>query len=127
MRPFAPTSLLVPDPDIGSILIWQGSKETVPASWSLCDGTNGTPDLRDRFIVGNSVGLPFKSTGGVDSHDHDFTGDGHFHVYPAGIDMPHGGGISSTTTSNPIVGTTDPKSHLPLWYSLCYIMFVGGD
>jgi len=127
VRPFAPTSLLVPDPEIGSIIIWQGSVETVPSSWALCDGGNGTPDLRDRFIVGNSVGFPIDSTGGSTSHDHDFTGDDHFHVFPSGIDLPPGGGISSSTTLNPVVGTTDLDSNMPPYYSLCYIMFIGGD
>lgn len=120
-----PTALLVPENNVGSIMLWQGSKETIPDSWSLCDGTNGTPDLRNRFLVGNSISLPFDSTGGSDSHDHDFTSDGHFHGLPAGIDIPPGGGLSSTTNAKPIVGTTDPKSNLPPWYSLCYIMFLG--
>lgn len=127
MPPFAPTSLLVPDPEIGTIIIWQGSKETVPDSWSLCDGSNGTPDLRNRFLVGNSVGLPLGSSGGSDSHDHDFTGDGHTHILPGGPDIQTGTGLNDNTHGNSIVGTTDPKSNLPPWYSLCFIMFVGGD
>lgn len=34
----------------GVIVMWSGS--SIPSGWALCDGTNGTPDLRDRFIVG---------------------------------------------------------------------------
>jgi hypothetical protein len=34
----------------GIIIMWSGS--TIPAGWKLCDGTNGTPNLADRFIVG---------------------------------------------------------------------------
>lgn len=34
----------------GSIIIW--TSQTIPTGWVICDGTNGTPDLRDRFIVG---------------------------------------------------------------------------
>ena len=37
---------------IGGIIMWSGSIATIPASWALCNGTNGTPDLRERFIVG---------------------------------------------------------------------------
>lgn len=37
---------------IGGIIMWSGSVATVPEKWHLCDGTNGTPDLRNRFIVG---------------------------------------------------------------------------
>jgi hypothetical protein len=37
---------------IGGIIAWSGTVATIPATWQLCDGTNSTPDLRDRFIVG---------------------------------------------------------------------------
>lgn len=39
---------------IGSILFWSGSFDTIPQDWSLCDGQNGTPDLRDKMIIGAS-------------------------------------------------------------------------
>lgn len=34
----------------GSIAIFYGS--TAPSGWTICDGTNGTPDLRNRFVLG---------------------------------------------------------------------------
>jgi len=37
---------------VGVIVMWSGSIDAVPAGWALCDGTNSTPDLRERFIVG---------------------------------------------------------------------------
>ncbi len=36
----------------GVINMWSGSPTSLPYGWALCDGTNGTPDLRGRFIVG---------------------------------------------------------------------------
>lgn len=39
------------------IVIWAGLSSAVPAGWHICDGTSGTPDLRDRFIVGGSGSL----------------------------------------------------------------------
>ena len=36
----------------GMIMIWSGSSGTIPSGWVICDGTNSTPDLRNRFIVG---------------------------------------------------------------------------
>lgn len=36
----------------GFIGMWSGSIASIPSGWYLCDGTNGTPNLRDRFIVG---------------------------------------------------------------------------
>jgi hypothetical protein len=40
----------------GAIIMWSGSIAQIPAGWALCDGTNGTPDLRSRFIVGAGTG-----------------------------------------------------------------------
>lgn len=42
---------------IGTIVMWSGSITEIPSGWQLCDGTNGSPDLRNRFIVG--AGLDF--------------------------------------------------------------------
>lgn len=36
----------------GMIMMWSGTIATIPSGWVLCDGTNSTPDLRNRFIVG---------------------------------------------------------------------------
>ena len=37
---------------LGGIIMWSGTIAEIPAGWSLCNGQNGTPDLRSRFIVG---------------------------------------------------------------------------
>jgi microcystin-dependent protein len=37
---------------IGGIIMWSGSIATIPTGWALCNGSNGTPDLRNQFIVG---------------------------------------------------------------------------
>jgi hypothetical protein len=39
----------------GMIMMWSGTIATIPSGWNLCDGSSGTPDLRNRFIVGASV------------------------------------------------------------------------
>lgn len=44
------------------IVFWHGASNAIPAGWVICDGTHGTPDLRDQFIVGG--GGSFASTGG---------------------------------------------------------------
>jgi hypothetical protein len=36
----------------GMIMLWSGSIASVPSGWLLCDGSNSTPDLRNRFVVG---------------------------------------------------------------------------
>lgn len=35
----------------GGIIMWSGTIATIPTGWLLCDGSNGTPDLRNRFVV----------------------------------------------------------------------------
>jgi microcystin-dependent protein len=51
----------------GIISMWSGTITTIPSTWALCDGTNGTPDLRDRFIVGAGSSYSVGDTGGADS------------------------------------------------------------
>ena len=36
----------------GMIILWNGSESNIPQGWAICDGTNGTPDLRGRVAVG---------------------------------------------------------------------------
>ena len=36
----------------GGIMMWSGTIATIPTGWFLCNGSNGTPDLRNRFIIG---------------------------------------------------------------------------
>jgi hypothetical protein len=38
----------------GMIMMWSGTIATIPSGWVLCNGSSGTPDLRDRFIIGAS-------------------------------------------------------------------------
>lgn len=35
----------------GMILMWSGTIATIPGGWALCNGSNSTPDLRNKFIV----------------------------------------------------------------------------
>ena len=42
----------------GIIVMWSGADTDVPAGWVLCDGTNNTPDLRGRFILGSGNDIP---------------------------------------------------------------------
>lgn len=51
----------------GVVVSWYGDKANVPSGWAICDGTNGTPDLRDRFIVGAGNSYSFKATGGANT------------------------------------------------------------
>lgn len=75
----------------GSIILWSGSIASIPSGWALCNGSNGTPDLRDRFVVGAGSTYAVAATGGsanaiVVSHTHTFSGTtanagSHSHTY----------------------------------------------
>jgi len=52
---------------IGGIIMWSGTIETIPPTWALCNGLNGTPDLRNRFIMGAGSTYNPGDTGGLDA------------------------------------------------------------
>jgi len=64
---------------VGGIILWSGSVASIPSGWALCNGSNGTPDLRNRFVVGAGSTYAVNATGGsadaiVVSHTHTFSG-----------------------------------------------------
>ena len=84
----------------GIICMWSGESTAIPSGWHLCDGEEGTPDLRDRFIVGAGSTYEVGNTGGeathtltvneMPSHNHGFTGTSHSHT----------GSLSSATAAS---------------------------
>ena len=52
---------------MGSIVMWSGSIANIPSGWALCDGNNGTPNLKDRFVVGAGSNYSVGNTGGSNS------------------------------------------------------------
>ena len=52
----------------GSIIIWSGSAADIPEGWALCDGQDGRPDLRDRFVLGGGGTHAVGDTGGEETH-----------------------------------------------------------
>lgn len=77
-----------PDAPLGIIVCWLGTIANIPTGWLLCDGTNGTPDLRSTFLKGNTA-LGTATTGGSVSHGHDSPAshthaEGHTHDTPTG-------------------------------------------
>lgn len=80
----------------GGIIMWSGSIASIPATWALCDGTNGTPDLRDRFVVGAGSTYAVGATGGATSATTSSNG-AHTHTGNTG---------STALTTNQIPGHT---------------------
>lgn len=56
---------LMPSMPTGAIIMWYGALGSVPSGWQLCNGTNGTPDLRDRFVLGAGGAVALGGTGGA--------------------------------------------------------------
>lgn len=54
--------------------MWGGLLANIPAGWALCNGANGTPDLRDRFVKGAANGANPGGSGGGATHTHTATG-----------------------------------------------------
>jgi len=127
----------------GMIILWSGSLGSIPAGWVLCDGTNSTPDLRNRFIVGAGNSYAVGTTGGsadaiVVNHTHTVIDPGHVHggIYTKVGSQTQAGsdiyslmsGTSSNTNSavtgitNQSTGTSGTNANLPPYYALAYIM-----
>ena len=92
--------------------MWGGLVASIPAGWALCNGQNGTPDLRDMFIKGAS-GDP-GATGGSATHTHaDHTGVIN-HTHPVNVTDPqhaHVQGVNSTATGGLSGYTADTSTN----------------
>ena len=55
-------------PMSGDIILYAGA--TAPSGWAICDGTNGTPDLRGKFVVGANAAGNVGASLGSNTHTH---------------------------------------------------------
>ena len=144
-------SVTIPDAFLpGMIVLWSGTTATIPTGWALCNGTNGTPNLTDRFVVGAGSNYGVAQTGGskdaiVVSHNHTgTTGSAGSHTHtvstPTGRGRYQGGGYTdnayalagTVTTSSAgahthgfttsTKGSSGTNRNLPPYYALAYIM-----
>ena len=121
----SPGSLSLPK---GSIIMWSGTIASIPVGWQLCDGTNGTPDLRDKFIVGANqdaggvaetiVSGTLTRAGGSATHIHEagtLLGPAHTHGFSTTTSGPSSGGgahcgddgYATRWHTHTVTGTTD--------------------
>lgn len=131
----------------GIIVAWSGSKNNIPQGWVLCDGTNGTPDLRDRFILGAGTKYSYSKAGGEDTHilsvdempahTHDFSSKSEYFkgMYAGGIgsNLTYGTGCATTEEGSggkPLTitytGGDSAHNNMPPYYALCYICYKKG-
>lgn len=104
--------------------MWSGTLGNIPAGWQLCDGTNGTPDLENTFVVGSQGSLAIGDTGGNAVHSHTFTEDGHWHFNAGFGDINIGNYRHDDTAISYDTATTVTNKNLPPYYALAFIMMM---
>jgi len=109
----------------GIITAWAGAIGNIPPDWFLCDGNNGTPDLRDKFIIATGPIFSVGNESAISEHDHFFESDGHRHGVQVGFNVASGTARYLQSSTNTFEGTTQTGIHLPKYYSLAYIQFQG--
>ena len=132
---------------VGAIILWSGSIASIPTNWHLCDGTNGTPNLMDQFVVGAGYSYVVNATGGASVHTHStpaltvpaltFSGTtniagGANETQYAAVNGCCGNECSTPNHSHAYTGTTATgtiaasntglASSLPPYFALAYIM-----
>ncbi len=121
----------------GAILLWSGTIASIPSGYALCNGANGTPDLRDKFVVcatSDSGGVAKSNITGsllqsqnTKTHTHTFSvisdsnnaADQQTCMGP-GDDTDHAWATDQHQHS--VYGTTASTQHVPPFYALAYIM-----
>lgn len=125
----------IPNVQSGTVIMYSGKK--IPKGWKLCDGTNDTPDLRDRFIAGAGGGYAVRASGGASTvtltqaelpdHMHYFSTN-YSGIRSAKLSKYWGapGGCSGYEGAFRIVfgstGGNRPHENLPPYYKLVFIM-----
>lgn len=122
----------------GMIMNWYGEITAVPSGWHICDGSNGTPDLRDKFVVGAGGAYSLRDTGGSKSkvltindlpshnhtasgstnvtgnHHHGTWGEHYLNATPFGIydgNQNHAGSAGGTDWDDIIYNTSTDGNH----------------
>jgi hypothetical protein len=134
----------------GGIIIWSGSSASIPSGWYLCNGSNNTPNLVNKFIVAAGSTYAVGDTGGsanaiLVSHTHTGTTDtvgNHQHSIPSINSGAGGNGTPVSANNNGNISTNSGaagshnhsfttgssgasdgvNANLPPYYALCYIM-----
>lgn len=126
----------------GVIVMWSGPLDAIPSGWALCDGQEGTPDLRNRFVLGVGAAEYLGSTGGSRAHKH--RAGNHTHqIDPPSLRLRPVYGYSGfrgagtrgrsytlpeqtfnlrSFKSGPTTYIPDAVPHLPPYYKIAFIM-----
>lgn len=127
-------SYLVSAP-IGAIMIWSGTENNVPEGWSICNGQNGTVDLRDKFVLAAGESHNVGETGGSEevtltvaqmpSHSHGVISainENSTSLYKVKLERSTDNYKESLTETT---GSSKPHPNMPPYYTLLYIQKTG--
>ncbi len=124
----------------GLICMWSGAK--APKGWALCDGENGTPDLRDRFILSSGEKYNIGDCGGEEDvtltrnqladHTHRFSTHGGTPIKVSTSTSSSAQNVYNVSTYGATDGvisdnTGEPHNNMPPYYALAFIMKIGSS
>lgn len=119
---------------VGAVIIWSGTEDSVPVGWSVCNGDNGTLDLRDKFVLGSGTAHNVGETGGSEevaltikqmpSHSHSYTKET-FQKGKADTGNLLYTYYTYSYESTSSVGGNEPHSNMPPYYTALYIQKTG--
>ena len=118
----------------GAIIMWSGAANAIPTGYVLCNGSNNTPDLRNRFVVGAGSGSNYNvnDTGGADSvtltvdqipaHTHTYIDqyvaiNNGYRPWPA-----NNNDCAARNVNSGSAGGGQSHENRPPYYALCFIM-----
>ena len=111
------------------ILGWTNTAANIPGGWHLCDGTAGTKNLTNRFVLCAGNGFNTDDIGGTNQHGHHFTipGSGSAHAMSAGGFFQSGAGdYANFIVANDVIIDLSVVSHLPPAYAFSFIQNTSG-
>lgn len=115
----------------GVIVMWSGTASAIPSGWALCNGQNGTPDLRDRFVVGAGSSYAVGAKGGEASHTltveemprHSHSVSSLSSTSSGSLPVGSGGSrLENSSKTTVATGGGAAHNNMPPYYALCYIM-----
>ena len=125
-------------------MMWSGAANAIPSGYVLCNGSNGTPDLRGRFVVGysNTDGdYDVGDTGGAKTDTVTISGSDTVNITVSGTtsnvninysspnpltsmysQSNHSHSFSGSGSDTVTISGSDTVNTRPPYYALCYIM-----
>lgn len=125
---------------IGTIVIWSGTADNIPSGWALCDGQDGRPDFRDKFVLGTGESHEVGETGGseevalnanqIPSHSHAYNKP----VYQTSVQASAVGNntgypysASTNLVNSGATGSGLAHPNMPPYITACYIIKISAD